>query len=151
MNKSLMLRSSGGIIGHSGYDHGFTDKSLLVAYEVISPTCSYAALAFVISVVIVIIISKLVITVETTKSDLVIYNTSPQKLELLVSKPASNSAAVNNVHAAIALGLMDPPTNYKPPAHGKMNGTVSHHNGSVASLNEHAETKAPPRHKKSVK
>jgi hypothetical protein len=155
-NQSDVLRSesgasSGETTGQSGHFGALTDKTLLVAYEVITPVSSYVALAFVVLVVIVIVISKLVITVETSKSDLLIYNTSPQKLELLVSKPTSNSGATNNMHAAIALGLMDAPANYVPPkqpVNSKMNGFGNHHHQQMQNVSEQAEAEVPVRRKK---
>jgi hypothetical protein len=144
--------------GHSS--GGPVNEALLVAYEVITPVASYVALAFVISLLLLIIISKLVITVDTTKSDLVIYATSSQKLELLVSKQSSNSGAMNNIHAAVALGLMDPPVNYKPPqqpppGQGKANGFAhasqsNPHVSANSNVVDEAEGE-PVRRKKNLK
>jgi hypothetical protein len=134
------------------------NEELITTYQIITPVASYVALAFVILILLLIIISKLAITVDTTKSDLVIYNTSPQKLELLVAKQASNSGAMNNIHAAVALGLMEPPPNYQPPKNppgpGKANGFASHSNPYAntngSSVLDQAEIE-PTRRKKNLK
>lgn len=91
---------------------------LSIAYQVVFPLASYIALSFVLFFSSLLVLSRLVITVEvTTKSDLVLFNTSSQrKLQLLVSKHESSAGAMNNIHAAIALGLMIPPPNYVPPS-----------------------------------
>jgi Zn-dependent protease with chaperone function len=144
--------SSSGQSDSSSSGHGETDLSdpQFIAYAVITPVASYVALAFVVLFLLIIIVSKLVITVETTKSDLVIYNTTPQKLELLVSKPASNSGAQHNVHAAIALGLMEAPPNYQPPK-PKMNG-FAHANAAATTSNvSEAADGEPVRRKKNFK
>ena len=45
-------------------------------------------------------------TVETTKSDLIIFQTTPTKLDIV---PKSNVVAMNNIHLAISSGLMIAP------------------------------------------
>lgn len=89
-----------------------------LAEEVIFPLASYIALSFVLVFSFVLVVSRMLITVEiTSKSDLVLFDTTQQRrLDLLVSKHASSVGAMNNIHTAIALGLMIPPANYIPPS-----------------------------------
>ncbi|RNA44966.1 hypothetical protein BpHYR1_052255 [Brachionus plicatilis] len=90
--------------------------NLNISYEVVEPIVSYIALALVLIFILVLIVSRLVITTEKSKSDLILFNQSPHKhLELLVSNKSANSGAMNNMHAAIAVGLMIPPPGYEPP------------------------------------
>ncbi|CAF0767737.1 unnamed protein product [Brachionus calyciflorus] len=109
-------------------------NNLNISYEIVQPIASYVALACVLFFIFILIVSRLVITTEKTKSDLILFNQSPQKhLELLVSKQASNAGAMNNIHAAVALGLMIPPPNYEPPIakdQSKPNGFANHNNNS---------------------
>lgn len=121
-----------------------------IAYEIIVPFASYIALASVLVFMLAIVISRLVITVETAKSDLILFNTTPQKhIELLVSKQTSNPSAMNNIHAAVALGLMVPPPNYEPPANNqnKLPNGISHQ--KLAESNSTNELAANARPKKS--
>lgn len=115
------------------------EPNLDISYEIIVPIASYIALAGVVVFIFLLIASRLVITTERTKSDLILFNNSPQKhLELLVSKQTSNTGAMNNIHAAVALGLMIPPPNYEPPAapnHGKSNG-FAHQSNRLIETNE---------------
>ena len=116
------------------------NQNIAIIYDVITPYASYVALAFVFLMMFFIVVSKLVITVDTTKSDLILYNTTPQKLEILVSKQLTNSGAMHNIHAAVACGLMDPPPNYQPPKAlpqppHKMNGFVHQNSHPNATAN----------------
>ncbi len=75
---------------------------------------SYVAIACIGVFILFLIIARLLVTVETQQSDLVLFNKSqPKQLLLLVSKQLYNTtAAANNVASAIANGLMEPPPNY---------------------------------------
>lgn len=104
-----------------------------IAEEVVFPLASYVAMSVVLFFSSLLVFSRMLITVEiTSKSDLVLFNTSPQRqLELLVSKHASSAGAMNNIHTAIALGLMIAPPNYVPPA---TTNSVNHHHLNNAKL-----------------
>lgn len=150
-------------------DSSTPSVNLEISYEVIFPLASYVALSFVLVISSLLVISRMLITVEiTTKSELVLFNTSPQRhLEMLVSKHASSTGAMNNIHSAIALGLMIPPKNYVPPppnasnhhagVNKLANGGVNHHVAAAttaavnATLNMDDEVveAAPARPKKS--
>lgn len=119
-------------------------SNISISYEVVQPIASYIALAMVVVFILILIISRLVITTEKSKSDLVLFNQSAHKhIELLVSNKSTNSGAMNNVHAAIAVGLMIPPAGYVPPpkeAKSKPNGIghkklITSGDGPVAKSN----------------
>ena len=106
------------------YDSQTSDT---VLSEVIVPYASYVAIGVLVVFLLVVIISKIILSADTktNKSDLVLFNNSNNKrLESLVSRQGSNLAAVQNIHAAVALGLMDPPPNYQP-ANTKSNETLN--------------------------
>ena len=158
VNMSIVVKKS----GSSSY---LNNATLYASGDVIFPLASYIALFVVLIFSSVLVISRLVISAEiTTKSDLVLFNTTPQRrLELLVSKQTSSAGAMNNIHTAIALGLMIAPPNYVAPttAHvqpptggGKIlgNGVIPHHSSSSNRINEEIETEVaatPARPKKS--
>ena len=110
-----------------------------LAYEVIQPYASYVAIAFVLLFFLVVILSKLVLNADTKmhKSDLVLFNNANNKrLETLMARQASNSAAMQNVHSAVALGLMQPPPNYKPPSSTKPDTISSLNDVHLDQINE---------------
>ncbi len=87
---------------------------LPLSYALI-PYPSYVAIACIGAFIIFLVVGRLLVTVETQQSDLVLFNKSQQSKQvlLLVSKQLYNStAAANNIASAIANGLMEPPPNY---------------------------------------
>lgn len=134
-------------------------NAVLVSTEVVFPLASYIALFVVLIFSSVLVISRLLISSEiTTTSDLVLFNTTPQRrLELLVSKQTSSAGAMNNIHTAIALGLMIAPPNYVPPPSGGAgkvpttlgNGAVPHSSSSPRLNEDPGDTTAHSRPKKS--
>jgi hypothetical protein len=112
----------------SNITYFYPEVDMSISYEVITPVASYVAIVFFVAFLSIILVSRLIITVETKRSDLAIF--SNVKLELLVSKQTSSASALHNMHAAIALGLMDPPPNYDPSKN-----TYSKSNGFASSSN----------------
>ena len=101
------------------YDHGTQE----IAFMVINPIASYIALATSVVIITVIIMLRLVITVDAKKSDLLLFNINPPKhLDMLLGRPSDNKNAQHNKNAAILAGLMVP-----PPPNG--NDTIIRQNG----------------------
>jgi hypothetical protein len=73
----------------------------------------------------VFLIARAMLKVDSTHSELAIYQTPTKKTEIMTKQ--TNIGAQNNVHAAIACGLMAPPPGYErpktpPPSKGPLNG-----------------------------
>ena len=122
------------------YDQGTQD----IAFIVINPIASYVALATVVLIISIIVMLRLVITVDAKKSDLVLFQQNPSKqLDMLVGKPGDNQNALNNKNAAILAGLMVPPppntetNNIKQNGGKNANGLV--HSGTKGDLGEITE------------
>jgi hypothetical protein len=100
-----------------------------IAQQLITPVSSYIALALVLLFILTMIIMKLVIQVENSRPELILFNSNIQKqINLLVSKQSASPGAMNNVHLAVSMGLMIPPANYEPPknlSQGKLNSNTS--------------------------
>jgi hypothetical protein len=79
----------------------------------------------------VFMIARIFITVDNTKSELAIYQPSTKKSEIM-TKQISNIGAQNNVHAAIACGLMSAPPDYEPPKAQPANSKLPNNSDTTA-------------------
>lgn len=84
--------------------------------NIINPYASYIGLAVALISCLLVIMARLIVSIETPRSDLILFNSTPNKnAKPLISKQMSTQAAVNNIHLAVAVGLMAAPANYEQP------------------------------------
>ena len=77
--------------------------------SIINPYASYVGLTVAIVSCLLVFIARLIVSIETPRSDLILFNSTPNKnVKPLISKQMSTQAAINNIHLAVAAGLLAP-------------------------------------------